>query len=433
MSTLGTPGIYERLMEVIDQRLVKGFHPAFFVPIMGTGIASCILYRFPYPAEWLKVCGVIMFGFAVFFFLTSMFFFTWSCLKYKGYWSKFNSDTAIAPFMGCLAMGYTTLVNFLYFLTLKRWIIGIYVLWWIAVLMSLYCAIVVFYFALIAKKHGNQNELDPRNLHSVLLLPIVTLTVVASSGGLFLQDLPTLNLKITTMFFIYILWSNAIALATIILAVYFWKLLVYKVPPTNMVFTSFLPIGVLGQGAFAILLFGKNAATLVADHTDTLITSDHIRFLNEVGIKGLQISGNDLGAILASIFVFITSFIALLLISFGYFCTVIAIISCLSKIRPFTKNYNRKFAYHPHDTHKLRGLIGFNRSFWAMTFPLGTMSLSNTELSVLFGDCNAFKVVGAMYGTSLIVIVLVCIGGVVHTGIKDMTSIISPPQENSKV
>lgn len=373
-----------------------------------------------------------MFAITVFFFLTSLVFFVWSCLKYKGHWSKFNTDTAIAPFMGCLAMGYTTIVNFLYFLTLKSWILGIYVLWWIAVLMSLYCAIVVFYFALLAKKHGKQNKLDPKNLHSVLLLPIVTLTVVASSGGLFVQDLPTLDLKITTMFFCYILWSNAIALATIILAIYFWKLLVYKIPPTNMVFTSFLPIGVLGQGAFAILLFGKNAATLLATHRATIFDSGRLRFLSEIGIHRLDLSSEDLAAILGSIFVFITSFTALMLVSFGYFCTVIAVISCLSKIRPFTKNYNRNFAYHPNDKHHLRGLIGFNRSFWAMTFPLGTMSLSNTELSVLFGGCNAFKVVGAMYGVALAVIVVVCIIGVVYTAFKDIMFVLTT-EEESKV
>ena len=139
-------------VNVAHRRLILEFHPAYFVSIMGCGILSVILHNFPYPAYWLEVCGCIMWGFAVFFFILTFPSFIISMVTVPGNFLKFHRDANTSVYLGCLSMGYTTtFVNFLFGITSKSFIIGIYVLWWISLVLSLYCAIVIFYFGIIAK------------------------------------------------------------------------------------------------------------------------------------------------------------------------------------------------------------------------------------------------------------------------------------------
>ena len=51
-----------RLSFAVDQKLIKGFTPAYFGAVMGTGVSSCVLYKFPYPSRWLEICGCICLG-----------------------------------------------------------------------------------------------------------------------------------------------------------------------------------------------------------------------------------------------------------------------------------------------------------------------------------------------------------------------------------
>lgn len=368
---------------------------------MGTGISSAILYNFPFPSEWLRVCSYIMFSFTAIFWLTTTIFLFITCIKIPKRVITFHCDPTVAPFMGAYAMGYNTIVNYIYFLTGKSWVLGTYCLWWIAVIISVYCAVVVFFMLLISKNKHAAKRLDPANLHATLLLPIVTLTVAASLGNIFCLDLPTNVLIISTMIISYILWSVAISMAFVIIAVYFWKLFVYKIPSTGLVFTLFLPVGVSGQGAYCIALFGSNM--------HKFIMSNSSLFINE------SESNPQAAFVVSNVILYSSTMISLFLTSFGYFCTLIAILSCLSKIAPFTSNPNESYSYQNKVKHpiksKFNGLIKFFRAFWAMTFPLGTMSLANNELHKNFNNLTAFRVVAAMYGFMLIVITTGCVIG----------------------
>lgn len=330
--------------------------------------------------------------------------------------------------MGCYAMGYNTIVNYIYLLTGKSWIIGTYCLWWIAVILSLYCSLIVFFFALISKHKNTTKKLDPANLHATLLLPIVTLTVAASLGNIFALDLPTNNLIFSTMIITYILWSVAISMAFVIIAVYFWKLFVHKIPATGAVFTLFLPVGVLGQGAYCIGLFGSNMYKFINENADSLSLLNVTYIGSEAAMEETK---KQLPLIIGSVILYSSTMMSLFLTSFGYFCTFIAVISCLSKISPFTKTPNQQFAYknnHPIKS-KLNGMIRFFKAFWAMTFPLGTMSLSNNELHKIFNNMKAFRVVGAMYGALLLIITTGCILGCIYATIKELNYIVKGDEE----
>lgn len=408
----------QQLGDVIDEKFITGFSPAYFTLVMGTGISSTILYNFPYPAYWLKVCGIIMWSIGIGLFIFTTVFFLISLIKCPKNRSLIHRDPLVALFMGCYPMGYISLINFLYLLVGKDWIIGIYVLWWLAVVLSLYTSCVTFYMALMAKYHKQANRMDPQNIQSTLLLPIVTLTVASSAGGLITPDLPSVNLKIITTVVSYILWVNAVTLAFIIVTIYYWKLFLYKIPPTQLVFTTFLPIGVMGQGSYSILLLGNNIYKLVWEHRETF--ASHLSYADDVTSV---ISLEALAVVVGNGVLYITAFASLFLTSFGYFCTFIAVVSCLTKIHPFTPHHNPLYTHFPEEgasafSKLFKGFIKFNKGFWSMTFPLGTMSLSNTELWRVFNNLKAFRVIGALYGATLFVITISCIIGVIYRTVQ---------------
>lgn len=219
-------------------------------------------------------------------------------------------------------------------------------------ILALYTAFIVFYSSFLAKQKSKTNYLDPKDLHTTLLLPMVTLIVSASSANLFALELPSANLQIMTMIICYIMWSIGIMMATIIISVHYWRLFVFKIPPTNLVFTTFLPSGVCGQSSYFILLFGNNIYKLLVKHHDTLLSSHFLHIPDYVDIS--SVNTLEISISIGQVVLIITAMFGLFLLSFGYFYTYIAVVSCISKIPPFTNNYNLEYTYNPLSQNPLR-------------------------------------------------------------------------------
>ncbi|RLV91592.1 Sulfite efflux pump SSU1 [Spathaspora sp. JA1] len=376
-----------RIYNLIIEDAAKNFHPVYFVSIMGTGISSSILFNFPFEAHWLKICSYIMFAITCLFFIGTTTLFILSCMYFPGRFREYHVDTSKAVFMGCYSMGYITIVNFIEILADGNHVIFVWVLWWLAVFSAMFTAFIIVFFAFMSKL----NKVDTAaKLNATLLLPIVAITVVSSSGHQLELKLPTLNQTVVTMVVSFMLWCLSISLAFVIITLYFGRLIVHKIPPTHLVFSSFLPVGFLGQSSYSILLFGINLNTLIPEDQPW-----------------------------GKILVCICGFISLFLLSFGYFMTFVAIMSIFSKIKPFAKTPN------PQHTNKY-GLLKLHKGFWAMTFPLGTMSLSNNELGKgVVGNYPllTFKVMGAVFGAACVLVTISCTIGVVVTLVKKFRSL----------
>lgn len=412
---------WDKVVSLVSTTFVRDFTPIYFVSIMGTGICSNILYNFSYPAQWLRVCSYIAFGTAVTFFAATTVFCCMACYKYPAKIQQYHFTPNLSVFMGCYCMGFSTIVNYLSNLVvhLPGGPVAIWVLWWINNCMSLYCACVIVYcsyFSKVANEH--RTEIEPAQLHATLLLPIVTLMVSSSSGNLLVPHLTNKTMQVVTLVFCFVLWSNAMVLSFIFTTIYFWKLVVHKIPPTNLVFTSFLPVGFLGQGAYGIMLFGKNCYDLLEKD----VLSAH--YLNYIDFS--SVDPNNLKLVLGNIFLLASAFASFIMVSFGYFMTFIAVVSCLAKVKPFAKTTNPNFA--------ASGYIKFNKGFWAMTFPLGTMALANTEIARVFGEgFNFFKVVGCIYLIALIVITIICILGAIVNGYSRLVQALKVERIEEKV
>lgn len=393
---------WQRLCCVVDRWFITGFTPAYFTLVMGTGISLNIMYNFPWPAHWLRVCACIMFGVAMFFFCWLTVFLVVATVKRPERRIAFTWDPDVAPYMGCMAMGYMTLVNFIYYLAKphhRLTLVGIFVLWWILVALSVYTGVIVFFLCYIGK-NKYAHKLKHHDLHLTILLPIVTITVALSQGNIFLLDLPRVNLQVLTFIVTFLLWAVAVGVAFMITTINLSRLFIHKLPPTSLVFTLFLPVGFLGQGGYGVALMGYNLHHLIMG-----LSSDmHSKYM---AFMALLENMAVVKEIVATVFILVFSMVDAVLLGLGYFFTALAVFSCVAKLKPFAKTPNSQ---HVHSRY---GFIYFSRAFWAMTFPLGTMSLAQSQLEKNFGPgLMFFKAMGATYAVVLFVITIGCVIGV---------------------
>lgn len=427
---------WSKLYEHIDTRLITGFTPAYYASVMGTGISANILYGFPFPARWLQICGIIMACISLTLFIFLLILFAAALVKNRNLFFRVHCDTAMAPFMGCLVMGFTSLVIFLNAVAGKLWPMALWVLWWICTFASFYTSFVTFFLSTIGKHRSKPNKLDAANISMLFLLPVVTLTVSSSCGGLISPNLTSVQHKIITMIICFVMWAIAVVLAFIVVLVNFWRLFVHKIPGTAQVLTMFLPIGFLGQGALAILLFGRNCSTLLMENKDSAATSKYISFLGSSAASN-NVQTNNIFLISSVTILLVSTFNALTLISFGYFFTFVALTSTLSKMAPFAKKTNADMVYSAKTPNMLKlaftGFLRFHRGFWSMTFPLGTMALANSQLYTLFHGLEAFRYIGAIYACILFLITISCLFGVVYRTIMIAVDVFTTKSEESQV
>lgn len=100
---------------------------------------------------------------------------------------------------------------------------------------------------------------------SVWLLPVVTLIVASSSGGVLAEALQKYSSKhalISSTFAVFLVVIG-LSLALMMLTTYLSRLLIGGIPSGAMVLSVFLPLGPTGQAGFSILLIGQNFKSLL--------------------------------------------------------------------------------------------------------------------------------------------------------------------------
>lgn len=97
------------------------------------------------------------------------------------------------------------------------------------------------------------------------LLPVVTLIVASSSGGVIgrsLQEYSTQHALETVTLSTFMV-TVGLSLALMILVIYLQRLVTFGLPKGPAVLSVFLPLGPTGQAGYAILLIGDNLRTLL--------------------------------------------------------------------------------------------------------------------------------------------------------------------------
>nr|POE96542.1 sulfite efflux pump ssu1 [Quercus suber] len=186
------------------------------------------------------------------------------------------------------------------------------------------------------------------------LLPVVSTIVAAATGGLVAEIIPHPQLALITLLTSYVLWGTGVPLAMVILVIYFLRLTTQNLPPKAVIVSSFLPLGPLGQGSFAIMQLGK-VAMQVFPATHTVPSASNAgEMLYVVGL-----------------------FIAIIMWAFGLVWLCFAVASIVrSKGFPF------------------------NMGWWGFTFPLGVYAVSTTTLAKEIPSAF-FRVLGTIFSVAV--------------------------------
>lgn len=367
----------ETASEFFRKEFIHNFSPSYFVGFLGTGITANILYNFPYPAKWLKICGIIMFCITMVIFITTNIMFILNAWAHPKRLRRYHTDLNESVFIAVYSMGFTTIVNAIHLLVHERHIYLVWVLWWIAVVIAVYNATFIFFFTFLSKFTSHKLE----QFTATMLMPIVCPCVVSSSGHLIAANLTNTNHRVITEIASLILFFVSLVLFHGIGAILMARFVLCKIPKTGQIFTMFIPIGFVGQSSYNMMLFANNMYSFIPDKQ------------------------------LGQSFWVPCALFALCLLAGGYIYTFIAIASTLSKIKPFATKRDSAL------TSKTFGLIKWNKGFWTITFPIGTMSLANSEVSkatALGINLKFFKVLSCIYAICLFVICIINMLGVVH-------------------
>ncbi|KAG6016738.1 hypothetical protein E4U54_000498 [Claviceps lovelessii] len=325
---------------------------------MGTGVVAMTLHGLPYNAPWLQHISYGIFGLNVFLFFAFLGLSIARYTMYPGTWWAMISHPGQSLFLGCLPMGFATIINMMV-LCCKQWgpwlVHLAWLFWWIDLLVSAATATSIPFIVMRVHKPALSSTT------AALLLPIVPAVVAAATGGILAEALPDPERALTTLVVSYILWGLGECLSGCVLALYFHRLTVHSLPSREVLVSVFLPLGPLGQGGFGIQQLGKVAVQLLPrTHVFRAVGVDSTR-----GAETLYIIGVVMG---------------MMLWGFALIWLCFALVS-MATIRDFP----------------------FNMSWWGFTFPLGVWANCTGMLAVNL-DSTFFKVATTIISLSVLLL-----------------------------
>ncbi|OAL38918.1 hypothetical protein AYO20_01669 [Fonsecaea nubica] len=345
------------------RRVVRNFSPSWFSVTMGTGICSLLLITIPFQARWLYWLSV------AFFVLNSVLFtlaFLASLLRYTLYpaiWSVMIADPNNSLFLGTIPMGFATLVESWILLCCPYW--GYWSVWvaWIAWMVDSVVAVAVTVslpFLLMSQR--DSQGLD--RITAAQLLPIASTIVASGAGSKVAELLNSPDHALGTLITSYVMWGMATPLAITVLVMYYQRLVLHKLPPREVVVSSFLPLGPLGMGGYAIMYLGKVSR----------VVFPQVALFHDLPLAG------DVVYVLGF-------FVALIMWGFGL-CWLVFALATIYSTRPFP----------------------FNMGWWGFTFPLGVYAISTVTFGVEMPS-RFFKVLGTVFAVAVILLWCVVAAG----------------------
>ncbi|PWN97430.1 hypothetical protein FA09DRAFT_330591 [Tilletiopsis washingtonensis] len=162
-------------------------------------------------------------------------------------------------FIGTLPMALLTIVSTVSQIGTRAFDLGLWPtllavsLWFLAVVLSLACAVVIPYMMMIHQRHLLEGTT------ASLLLPVVPPITAAATGAGLVEILTRSHpsLAFTVLTISYICNGVGLMLALMILVLYFQRLLLFHQPAREVIISVFLPLGPCGQGAEALLHLGQ--------------------------------------------------------------------------------------------------------------------------------------------------------------------------------
>ena len=230
---------------------------------MGTGIVSVLLYSIPFHADWLFYISLVFFALNLILFILA---FIVSFLRYVLYpeiWGVMIFDPKNSLFLATVPMGFATLIE-MALIGVPSWGETFTTFVWVLWIIDALCAVAVtislgfilsvislaiyistYNFRISAPRTTNLDEIT-----ATQLLPAAASIVAAGAGSKLAAVLPDPQRALGTVVACYVLWGMGMPLAVLILAMYYQRLAVHKLPSREALASCFLPLGPLGFGGY---------------------------------------------------------------------------------------------------------------------------------------------------------------------------------------
>ena len=341
---------------ITKREIVRQFTPNWFTATMGTGVLALALNQFPVAIPGLHQIAeaLWLFNIALFVLFSGLYIARW--VRHPEGASRILGHSVVSMFFGAIPMALATIVNGFLVFGIPLWgsaALGIaHILWWVDVAMSIGCGILIPFLMFTRQEHSLEK------MTAVWLLPIVASEVAAASGALLVPHIADPHAALRILVISYTLWAFSVPLALAVLGILFLRLVLHKLPPSDMAASGWLALGPIGTGALGLLLLGSAAPQV----------------FQAAGVAGVGEVAFGLGVIGGTV-----------LWGYGLWWLLLALLT--------TARY-------------LRHGMPFNIGWWGFTFPLGVYSVATlalarvTQLSFLF-------IAGGMFVTSLAALWLV--------------------------
>jgi len=254
-------------------------------------------------------------------------------------------------------MGATTLINAGLALN-QQWgwggdtfLYALWGFWWLDSAISYLIAFGMLYIMIV------RQEQSLAKMTAVWLLPVVTLVVASSTGGLVAKALisRSVTFALLTTAFSFVMVIIGLSLALMIITVYLLRLITYGTPDVTLILSSFIVLGPLGQGGYSLLVNGENLAELLPLHLGS-----GFPFIDQAGQM-----------------IFATCFAgAFILWSMGIAWITLGVLSIFSVVR--------------------KGKVPFSMAYWGMVFPHGTFAILSVQMARVL-DSTFYRIFGAFW------------------------------------
>lgn len=221
---------------------------------MSTGTLQQCYVNFPYPITgarpWLRDIGYCLWILEIVLFalFTALLLirYIWRPVLFKKNVLEFPQSS----YLGAIPISLNTIiigiVSYYDYRSSARY--AAFVVWCIALVLTMFVSL-----ALLTVQSMRIPEQSISDVAGIWLMTIVPLFTTASSGATLLPYMAKESTKIAIIILVisYLCWAAGTALATFIFSVYLFRLLTNKLPGPQLLASTFLPLAVLGNGAYA--------------------------------------------------------------------------------------------------------------------------------------------------------------------------------------
>lgn len=348
------------------RRIVRNFSPSWFSVTTGTGVVSLLFVSIPFHATWLYWVSVFFFGLNAILFSCALSISVFRYVAYPEIWPVMIADSANSLFLGTVPMGFSTLISAWCSICIPYWGSWAVTFAWVCWMIDAVVAVTVTISLTVLLISASRRQALDR-ITAAQLLPISASVVASGAGARVADNMTDPEHALGTILASYILWGMSVPLSMTVIVMYYTRLALHKLPPREIVVSSFLPLGPLGLGGYAVVHLGSSCRRV---------------FPQTESFSDIPIAGD--------VFYVIGIFMALIMWSFGLTWLCYALAS-IYKSRPFP----------------------FNMGWWGFTFPLGVFALSTIELGHVIPSLF-FRVLGTIFAVAVIILWCVVFIGTVR-------------------